>query len=252
MSSATAAAAASAAHRASGPRRPSARPARGTTSPVWALTRSTLRELVFSQVLGQFVALAVMTSLVVLIGFGLLNVENTEGHIVGGYAATSLMVGGVMTFIHGIVMASRTPALLCSGATRVTVGQVHALTGLMLGLWLTALTGILIIPDLILSGRADALEVTVAPYLTPAATVCGFLLYLLGGSVALTFLRRPWWVGLPELLAAFNLGSLCVAATVDQWGSAAGGLWLAVVVALVLAAGPLAYWLQLHHFQPRR
>ena len=249
----TAAAAAATSSTSTGPRRRfSASSERRHPSLTWALTRITLRELVFSQVLGQVLGAAVLTVGLVLVAVGPWSFQGPDVQVAGGYAATSVWTGTIMTFVHGIVMAARTPTLLRSGLTRRTVLGVHALTGLFLGMWVTALAGVLTGADLLLAGHTTVLRGLGSPYPAIVATGCGLLAYLLGGSVALVFLRRSWWIGVIELLVALNALAWCLGPAVSLWGTGTGLVWLTVSVLLVLAAGPLALWLQLRRFQPRR
>lgn len=224
----------------------------------WALTRMAFRELVPVQGVIQALGVVVVTALLAAQSSGLLaGLLALGGEPVGvfslsAYGLTAFVVAAYASFTHGIVMAARTPALLRAGLTRGAVMTWLTCTGLLLGAASTAVCGLLTIPDVVLDGRIDGVNLAVAPQAAVLAAPVVALSYLVGASIALLFLRRPWWVGVITILVGLNAVGACAACTIIQWGTPWAVLWGALGAALVALAGPAGAWLLLRRYEPRR
>ena len=247
---------------ASSPERPrSSRPGpdadRAAGARTWALTRMAFRELVPVQGAIQALGVVVVTGLLAAQASGLIaGLLTLGGEPVGvfnlsAYGLTAFVVALYASFTHGIVMAARTPALLRAGLTRGAVMTWLTCTGLLLGAASTALCGLLTIPDVVLDGRIEGVDLVVVPQLAVLAIPAVALSYLVGACVALLFQRRPWWVGVIAILVGLNTVAACVGRIVAQWGTPWIAVWIALATALVAVAGPLGAWMLLRRYEPR-
>ena len=169
----------------------------------------------------------------------------------GAYTPCAFIVAVYACFTHGIVMGARTPMLLRAGLTRGAVMTWLTCTGMLLGAASTAVCGLLTIPDVVLDGRIEGVDLVVVPQLAALAAPAVVLAYLVGACIALLFLRRPWWVGVIAILVGLNTVAACVGRIVAQWGTPWIAVWIALATALVAVAGPLGAWMLLRRYEPR-
>ena len=220
-------------------------------SPVGPVTRLILREVRGYVVSTQVIAFLVMIGLLLGLRAGVLS---TNGAAWPEFTLPAVQVGSIMAFIQGIGLASRTPALLRSGLTRSALTRVHLLTGTVLGLVITCLLGPLTLANLALthSGLLNGAHIDQNPYLVLVTTPAVLLAYCLGATISLLCHRQPWWLVVAEILVGLNVGASLISRTVSLWGTPSGGVWLAVLVVVALAVGPVGMGLLLRSYQPRR
>lgn len=222
------------------------------TSPVRPVTRLALREVRGYVVSTQVIVFLVMIGLLLGLRAGALS---TNGAPWPEFTLPAVQVASIMAFIQGIALTSRTPALLRSGLTRSALTRVHLLTGTVVGLAITCLLGPLTLANLVLtrSGLLNGAHIDQNPYLVLVTTPAILLAYCLGATICLLCHRQPWWLVVVEILVGLNVvGASLVARTVSLWGTAWGGVWLAVLVVVALAVGPVGMGLLLRGYQPRR
>ena len=205
------------------------------------------RELVPVQSVIQAVGIMVVTASLLALTFFGRTIENVN---LGLYTQCALNVAVYACFTHGIVMGARTPMLLRAGLTRGAVMTWLTCTGLLLGAASTALCGLLTIPDVVLDGRIEGVDLVVVPQLAVLAIPAVALSYLVGACVALLFQRRPWWVGVIAILVGLGVVSACAGRAAAQWGTPWAAVWIILATALVVVAGPLGTWLLLRRYEP--
>lgn len=240
------------------PPRPGPGADRAAGSRTWALTRMAFRELVPVQGAIQALGVVVVTSLLSAQASGLIAGSLTLGEEpvgvfkLGAYGLTAFVVALYASLTHGIVMAARTPMLLRAGLTRGAVMTWLTCTGLLLGAASTAVCALLTIPDVVLDGRIEGVDLVVVPQLAALVAPAVAVSYLVGACIALLFLRRPWWAGVIAVLVGLSAVAACVERIVAQWGTPWAVLWIALGAALAAAAGPAGAWLLLRRYEPRK
>ena len=229
------------------PSYPDSSEGRSAGSRTWRLTLMAFRELVPVQSVIQAVGIMVVTASLLALTFFGRTIENVN---LGLYTQCALNVAVYACFTHGIVMGARTPMLLRAGLTRGAVMTWLTCTGMLLGAASTALCGLLTIPDVVLDGRIEGVDLVVVPQLAVLAIPAVALSYLVGACVALLFQRRPWWVGVIAILVGLGVVSACAGRAAAQWGTPWAAVWIILAIALVVVAGPLGTWLLLRRYEP--